>query len=77
MELEGQPFVRHDGNSGGLTTEPDPAPPSPLALFCKRHTRGYSVTDGKPLCSVHSKEKRKDPLAASLTVSPKLMQVKV
>src|SRR3954468_13515972 len=42
VELEGR-NVRLDGRSGSLSTGSGSAPPSPPALFCKRHTRGYSV----------------------------------
>ena len=54
---EGQPVVRHDGNSAGLTTNSDPAPPSPLALFCKRHTRGYQGDRVKKLPGNEAGEK--------------------
>jgi hypothetical protein len=74
VELEGQPFVRHDGDAGGLNT--DPVQPQHHHKPCSASGALAAIPspDGKLLCSLYPKAKRKGPVAASLTVLSLIMR---
>jgi hypothetical protein len=61
VELESQPFVRHDGDAGGLNT--DPVQPQHHHKPCSASGTPAAIpsSDGKLLCSLDLKAKRKVP----------------
>jgi hypothetical protein len=61
VELESQPFVRHDGDSGGLNT--DPVQPEHHQQPCSASGTSADIpsSDEKLPCSLDPKAQRKVP----------------